>query len=63
MNERDNWTVDAMAKYGGSFVRALGELAQHADPANLAIIKESWPAYWAEYEGMGRTMQAKSEGS
>lgn len=56
-NERDAWTVDAMEKYGGSFVKALAELARRADPANLALIKSTWPKYWAEYEVSGLRME------
>ena len=53
MNETDFWTVEAMEKYGGSFVKALAECARRADPINLDIIKKSWPYYWEKYEKMG----------
>ena len=54
---RDQWTRDAMRQYGGSFVKLLGELAEHADAENLHRIKESWPDYWAEYEKKGIEME------
>lgn len=57
-NDRDSWTVDAMHKYGGSFVKCLAELAEHADPENLKRIKETWPEYWAEYETRGHQMES-----
>ena len=60
MNERDNWTVDAMDDMGGSFVKALGALARHADPINLAKIKNTWPEYWEEYEQIGHDKEKKS---
>ncbi len=41
--------VQAMDRFGGSFVRALAELCHRADPENLAKIKETWPEYWQEY--------------
>jgi len=53
MNERDCWTVDAMEKYGGSFVKALAELARRADPINLRKIKATWEEYWMQYEKTG----------
>ncbi len=56
-NEKDCWTVDAMERWGGSFVKALGELARHADRKNLALIKLTWPDYWEKYERMGQTMK------
>lgn len=57
MNDRDQWTCDAMRKYGGSFVKLLGELAEHADSDNLNRIKETWPEYWTEYEKTGIKME------
>lgn len=56
-NDRDSWTTDAMRKYGGSFVRSFAELAEHADPANLALIKRTWPEYWLDYEEIGKRME------
>jgi len=58
---RDYWTIEAMAKYGGSFVKALAEAARHADMQNLAKIKTTWVEYWAEYEKMGRELEEKHE--
>lgn len=52
MSEQDYKTVEAMEKYGGSFVKALATLARHADPENLRRIKETWSQYWATYSKM-----------
>jgi len=60
MNERDNWTVDAMEDMGGDFVKALGALARRADQINLIKIKIMWPGYWAEYEEIGRDKEKKA---
>lgn len=57
MNDRDCWTVDAMEKYGGSFIQALANLARRADPRNLQRIKDTWCGYWAEYEKKGINME------
>ena len=58
---RDYWTIEAMEKYGGSFVKALAEAARRADMQNLAKIKNTWIEYWAEYEKTGRELEAKHE--
>jgi len=62
-NDRDAWTVDAMETYGGSFVKALGNLARHADATNLEYIKTTWANLWAQYEETGRQMEARGEGA
>lgn len=49
MRDEDLNVIEAMEKYGGSFVRALASAARHADPENLQKIKDTWPDYWAKY--------------
>ena len=61
MNDRDNWTVDAMEKYGGGFVKALAQCARQADSNNLLRIKQAWPEYWAQYEEDGKKMESEEE--
>ena len=58
---RDYWTIEAMAKYGGSFVKALAEAAGRADKQNLEKIKTTWVEYWTEYEKTGRELEEKHE--
>jgi hypothetical protein len=41
--------VNAMARYGGSFARAVAEAASRADPANLAKLKAAFPDLWDTY--------------
>lgn len=53
MNENDIATIDAMEARGGSFVKALGAAARHADRFNLQKIKETWPEYWKQYSPHG----------
>lgn len=57
MNDRDSWTVDAMERYGGSFIRALANLARFADSVNLEYIKDTWTANWNHYEDVGMKME------
>lgn len=55
--DTDWWTIEAMRKQGGSFVKALAEAAARADSRNLAIIKRSWPEYWEDYSEIGQKMR------
>ena len=52
MNEEDYKVVEAMEKYGGSFVKALANAARHADIYNLHKIKQTWSGYWNTYREM-----------
>lgn len=38
-----------MIKYGGSFVKALGQALKCADHINQRKIKEAFPGYWKQY--------------
>lgn len=49
IEEEKYFVSQAMLKFGGSFVKALGEALAHADPQNTRKIKAAWPEYWAEY--------------
>ncbi len=51
------WTIEAMKKYGGSFVKALAELAARSDGPNLVKIRSTWPEYWGDYEQKGQQMR------
>ena len=57
--EQDYWTLKAMSKFGGGFVKLLAELAHHADPINFQRIKATWPEYWSQYEKMGQSLKDK----
>lgn len=52
MSEQDIAVIEAMEKYGGSFVKALAEAARRADAINLAKIKNAFPDYWWQYTEM-----------
>ena len=61
MDNVDHWTIHAMIKTGGSFVKALGLAAQQADDDNLCRIKVTWPVYWNHYAKMGERLQQKEK--
>ena len=46
-----------MTAYGGSFVKALGEVIYCADPINTLKIKETWPDLWQRYFDMGEDLE------
>lgn len=50
---RDRYTIDAMKRYGGSFVKALAEAFERADHMNFEKLKSAFPEYWQQYEGVG----------
>ena len=52
MTDADMDVVDAMEKYGGSFVQALAVCFRRADPVNLAKLKETFAEYWQQYTEM-----------
>ncbi|MCK5281842.1 MAG: hypothetical protein KAK00_00370 [Nanoarchaeota archaeon] len=42
-----------MLKYGGSFIRSIGESLNHADDNNKQKIKDTWPEEWNKYPELG----------
>lgn len=52
MSADDMKVIEAMQRYGGSFVIALAQAARRADPTNLAKLKEAFPEYWQQYTQM-----------
>jgi hypothetical protein len=59
--EADYWTLDAMEKYGGSFVQALAQLARRADAYNYETLLVAFPKYFKSYENLGQAMKAKDD--
>ena len=51
----------AMARFGGSFARALGITAQYADPTNLAKLKAAFPELWKEYAEVALLRRREAE--
>ncbi len=52
--------VRTMAKYGGSFARAIAEAADKADPDNLARLKTAFPELWVEYADLARLAKRRA---
>lgn len=51
-NIANSKVIEAMHKYGGSFVKSLAQAFDHADAANFAKLKQAFPEYWKQYEAM-----------
>ena len=54
MTEQETKVVEKMLRFGGSFVKALGECFLRADPINFAKLQNTFPEYWDEYESFGK---------
>lgn len=57
--EKDYPMYEAMNQRGGSFVRALAKLLQHADPVNYKKLEETFPAYFLEYRTIAIKLKIK----
>ena len=49
MNDEELFVIEAMEKYGGSFVKSLAQCFRHADQNNFYKLKSAFPEYWDEY--------------
>ena len=55
MKEKEKLAVaEAMMKYGGSFVKALGQALLLADSDNAEKIKIAFKEYWEKYKEVKR---------
>jgi len=52
MTEHEVKVIIAMEQYGGSFVKALALCFYRADENNFKKLKDAFPEYWKQYEGM-----------
>jgi len=53
----------AMKRYGGSFVRALGDAGFSADSGNFEKLRVAFPDYFAEYVVLAKHSRAIREKS
>ena len=59
-SDEDYDMVDAMATYGGSFVKALAECIRRADHQNFAKLEATFPEYFEQYRKMANEKTNKS---
>lgn len=59
--EERYFVASGMAKFGGAFVKALGEALHRADSENALKIKEAFPEYWEKYLPLGKADHEKEQ--
>ena len=59
--EEKYFVASGMAKFGGRFVKALGEALHCADWVNAPKIKKAFPEYWKEYLPLGKADHEKEQ--
>lgn len=53
--------IEAMTRYGGSFIKHIGEAASCADMRNMAKIKAMWTEEWNQYASFVKKEARKNE--
>jgi hypothetical protein len=53
----DDRTLDAMTRYGGSFVVALAEACRRADVVNFVRLQTAFPELFEEYRALAELKQ------
>ena len=56
---KDLKMIEAMEKYGGSFVKALANAMVHADPNNYIKLVSAFSNYVGEYRKMAKDEEKK----
>jgi pyruvate/2-oxoacid:ferredoxin oxidoreductase beta subunit len=53
MENNENYEViEAMEKFGGSFIQALAQCYNTADQINFIKLRDAFPEYWEEFKKM-----------
>lgn len=52
MSDQEMKVIEAMEKYGGSFVVSLAQCFRRADQMNRIKLKHAFPEYWNQYSEM-----------
>lgn len=53
--------LEAMEKYGGSFVRSLADCYLRADPSNRERLAIAFPDFYGRYEDVARQIKLRDE--
>ena len=56
----DHDIINAMYRYGGSFIRALAITLEHADPTNFAKLKAAFPDEWVNYADLAQLIRDRA---
>ena len=55
--EKDWWTTEAMIRFGGSFVKGLGNLWRLADTTNRSKLEQAFLNYFEVYKSQGEMLR------
>ena len=56
----ENWFItEAMIRYGGGFVKGLGQLYRIADQINQRKLRAAFPEYWIRYSEISEKKQLR----
>ena len=61
MTLEETETVDAMRRWGGSFVNCLALAFMAADADNFATLRAAFPGYWEKYSALAREGKRPAE--
>ena len=53
--------TETMIKFGGSFVKTLGQLFRMADGDNKTILKNAFPKYWKKYSEIAEELEKNNK--
>ena len=54
MEGKEMLVMEAMERYGGSFVKSLATCLRLADHVNFKKLKETFPEFWNQYSHMAK---------
>ena len=55
MTDKELKVVEAMRRFGGSFVQSLAECFSRADHYNFTKLRLTFSEYWNQYEAMAES--------
>jgi hypothetical protein len=58
----DSDVVNAMIRYGGSFVKRLGDAFLAADAVNFRKLRDTFPEYWEQYYEAAKLQDQQAHG-
>jgi len=58
----DEPVLEAMDRFGGSFIQALAALYRRADDANRGTLKAAFATYWAQYAELAERSRDRRPG-
>jgi hypothetical protein len=57
----DEPVLEAMERFGGSFIQALAACYRRADDGNRGTLKTAFPTYWAQYAELAERQRDRTQ--